>query len=179
MENRALLVIDVQKAVVAESYERTGTITVINKLIRKAQNADIPVIYIQHEDPEGELKRGETGWEFHPDLEQPREQDTVIAKNLPNAFAHTKLKVTLEKLGINSLYICGAQTEYCVDSTCRGAFDLKYHVTLVTDAHTTNDSEAFTAEEIKQYVHQTLSNFWSADTHITLAPSTEIDFESR
>ncbi|WP_408009697.1 cysteine hydrolase family protein [Pseudalkalibacillus sp. A8] len=169
-----LLVIDVQQAVMESAYEKETIINRISTLIRKARLNGVPVIYVQHEDSSGPMKRGEAGWQLDALLERPHETDQAIYKTKPNSFANTNLKSVLEELGADHLYICGAQTDYCVDSTCRGAFDAGYDVTLIKDAHTTMDNNHFTAEQIIAHTHTTLSNFWSPDASITLQTVAEV-----
>ncbi|WP_157805719.1 cysteine hydrolase family protein [Bacillus sp. mrc49] len=176
MEKKALMIIDMQTAVVEEGYKRDKVLDNINHLIQSARGLQIPIIYIQHESPEGPLKKGEPGWQFHPSLEKPLLQEVTIFKSVPNSFSHTPLQQTLDKLGVTELYICGAQTEYCVDSTCRGAFDLGYDVTLIGDAHTTNDANHLSAPRIIEHVHETLKNFWSPNAKICLKKTTELDW---
>ncbi|UOQ44333.1 cysteine hydrolase [Halobacillus salinarum] len=171
MEKAALLVIDVQKAVVANAYKREEIIGQLNEVIRKAREEKVPVIYVQHEDPEGPLERGESGWELHPELEQPLPSEVVVHKSVPNAFTKTNLQKTLEDMEVTHVYIGGAQTDYCVDSTCRGAFDLGYHVTLITDGHTTNDAEHLSAPHIIEHTQKTLNNFWGPQGSISLKSS--------
>ncbi|WLD94248.1 cysteine hydrolase family protein [Alkalihalobacillus sp. AL-G] len=175
MSKEVLMVIDVQSAVMEESsHNREETIDRISGLIRNARERNVAVIYVQHEFPEGPMKRGEQGWQLHPQLEQPLSNEVIINKTLPNSFAGTTLKQTLDQLHATHLYICGAQTDYCVDSTCRGAFDLQFDVTLITDAHTTADNEHLTAEQIIQHTENTLKNFWSPNSTITLKKSSDI-----
>ncbi|MCF6411210.1 cysteine hydrolase family protein [Pseudalkalibacillus salsuginis] len=169
-----LIVIDVQQAVMEHAYEKETIINRISMLIRKARLNGVPVIYVQHEDSAGPLKRGETGWQLDALLEKPQETDHVIYKTKPNSFAGTSLKTVLEELGAEHLFICGAQTDYCVDSTCRGAFDADYDVTLIKDAHTTMDNDHFKAVQIIDHTNITLSNFWSSNASIILQTASEV-----
>ncbi|WP_285768529.1 cysteine hydrolase family protein [Peribacillus sp. SI8-4] len=173
---KALLIVDVQTAIVEEGYKRDKVMDNINYLIQCARGKQIPIIYIRHESIEGPLKTGESGWELHPRLEKPINQEVTIFKRVPNSFSNTLLKQTLDKLDVTQLYICGAQTEYCVESTCRGAFDLEYDVTLIADAHTTNDANHLSAPRIIEHVHETLKNFRSSNANIRLKKSTELDW---
>ncbi|MCF6136349.1 cysteine hydrolase family protein [Pseudalkalibacillus berkeleyi] len=170
----ALIVIDVQEAVMENSYQEKETIEQINELILRARSNQIPIIYVQHEYPIGPMKRGEPNWQLHEHLEKPLESDIIINKTLPNAFSDTSLKEVLNQMDIRHVYICGAQTDFCVDSTCRGAFDNHYDVTLITDAHTTTDKSHMTSEQIINHVHQTLENFWSPKATLTLQKSDEV-----
>ena len=176
MEDKVLVVIDVQTAVVEDGYKRDETIDHINQLIFAAREQQIPVIYIQHEESEGPLRKGEPDWQFHPRLEKPLQQEVTIYKTVPNSFTHTSLKQTLDKLGATHLYICGAQTEYCIDSTCRGAIDLDYNVTLITDAHTTSDAEHQKAHVIIDQTQDMLKDISSSNATITLAKSSDLNW---
>ncbi|MGI8314230.1 cysteine hydrolase family protein [Halobacillus mangrovi] len=176
MGKEALVVIDVQEAVVENAYKREEKINHMNKAIHLAREKQIPIVYVQHEYPEGPMKRGAEGWQLYSELEKPLEQDAIIFKTVPNAFVHTSLKRTLDDIQADHLYICGAQTDYCVDCTTRGAFDFGYNVTLISDAHTTCDNDHLTAQQIIDHTHYTLTNFWSETNSIDIKPSSELDW---
>jgi nicotinamidase-related amidase len=72
----------------------------------------------------------------------------VIHKSTPDAFHETPLQHELAARRIKHLVVAGLQTEYCIDTTCRRAFSLGYHITLVEDAHSTWDSLPLTAQQI-------------------------------
>lgn len=174
MNKEALIVIDVQTAVMEHSYNRETIMDTVNSLISAARKQKIPFIFVQHEFPEGPMKRGGDGWKLDPRLEQPLSDESIIYKTLPNAFADTTLKETLDQIGATHLYICGAQTDFCVDSSCRGAFDLHYDVTLITDAHTTTDNAHLTAPQIIEHIHDTLGNFWSPNSTMKMEASKDL-----
>ena len=56
--NTALVVIDVQKGVVAEAHERDAVVANISTLVDKARSEGVPVVWVQHSD-EG-CRRGAT-----------------------------------------------------------------------------------------------------------------------
>jgi nicotinamidase-related amidase len=176
LEKKVLVVIDVQTDVVEDGYKRDETIDNINRLIGRAREQQIPIIYVQHDEAEGPMIKGEPGWQFHPRLEKPLHQEVTIYKTVPNSFTHTPLKQTLDELDATHIYICGAQTEYCIDSTCRGALDLGYNVTLITDSHTTCDDEHLTAPNIIEDIHGKLKNFRSPNAAINLEKSSDLDW---
>ena len=64
----------------------------------------------------------------------PRDDETIVAKSLPNAFAGTNLHELLHGLGRTELIIAGFATHMCVSATTRAALDLGYRVTLVANA---------------------------------------------
>ena len=60
-------------------------------------------------------------------------------KTYGDSFEDTDLEDVLAKAGIGRLVVAGAQTDECIRSTIHGAFVRGYDVTLVSDAHTTED----------------------------------------
>lgn len=136
--NSALLVIDVQNGVVEDAFARESVITHINELVSKARARSVPVIWVQHSDEELEIDSEK--WKIVPELE-PREGEAIIQKLFRSSFVETELGSLLESLGIDHLYITGAQTNNCVRHTCHGALELGYDITLISDAHTTSDYE--------------------------------------
>ena len=105
----------------------------------------MPVIWVQHSDDY--LVKGSTGWEIVDEL-KPLPGDVRIYKTQPSSFAETDLQAQLETLGTKSLVITGAQTDYCVNATSNAGVELGYQVTLVSDAHTTEDSDSKTANDL-------------------------------
>lgn len=136
--NAALLVIDVQNDVVAESFERNVRIANINSLVNSAREKNIEVIWVQHSDHE--LISGSSGWEIVSEL-VPQNSEPVIHKSFRSSFEATNLDEVLADQKIGHLVICGAQTNWCIRNTVHAAFERGYDVTLVSDAHTTSDEE--------------------------------------
>ncbi len=136
--NSALLVIDVQNDVVGEAWHRDEIVGNINLLVKKAREANTPVIWVQHSDPYMEI--GSEEWKIVPEL-NPLPSEPNLQKKYRSSFEETTLDETLAKLGVGHLYISGAQTDYCVRHTSHAALERGYDVTLVEDAHTTSDGE--------------------------------------
>lgn len=135
----ALLVIDVQNAVVADGWDRDGVIARIGTVIDAARASGTPVIYIQHDEPgEEEMEMGSDGWRIHVSV-APDDGEPVVAKQHGDAFVDTTLEATLDGLGAGHLILTGAQSDACVRSTSYGALGAGYDITLVSDAHTTSD----------------------------------------
>lgn len=137
--NTALIVIDVQAAVVADSYDRDGVIGRINELVDKARAKDVPVIWVQHQDEE--LPADTPGWELAPEL-TPRDDEALVHKCHGDAFEATTFEDELAAADVGSLVVVGAQTDFCVRATIHGAFARGYDTVLVGDAHTTDDLSA-------------------------------------
>lgn len=65
--------------------------------------------------------------------------EAIVEKRYGDSFADTDLQDRLAQMGANSVVLCGAQTDACIRSTFYGGIYRGYPVTLVTDAHTTED----------------------------------------
>lgn len=134
--NTALLVIDVQDGVMAGSAGSPEVIARVGDLVSRARAAETPVIWVQHSSEE--LPLGSDQWKYVPELPFG-DGEPVVHKTYGDSFEATDLAEVLERLGVGHLIVCGAQTDACVRSTIHGAFTRGYDVTLVGDAHTTED----------------------------------------
>jgi nicotinamidase-related amidase len=140
--NAALLVIDVQNGVVANAHNRDAVIANINSLVDKARTEDVAVVWVQHSDDD--LQPDTDNWQYVPELvRQPSEP--LVHKNYGDSFEGTDLESLLADRGVGRLIVTGAQTDACIRSTLHGAFVRGYDVTLVRDAHTTEDLSAYGA----------------------------------
>ncbi|WP_462413516.1 cysteine hydrolase family protein [Neobacillus sp. Marseille-QA0830] len=165
----ALILIDLQVGPLYGVYKREETLAVIQDVIRKVEEEDIPIFYIQHEEqPGGFLERGAPFWGFAEGI-APRESDFVIHKQSTDSFFETPLHQELTTLGITDLVVAGARTEYCVDTTCRRAITLGYDVTLIADGHTTADG-IIPAEKIIQHHNHNLSTIKTTANEIKVIP---------
>jgi nicotinamidase-related amidase len=135
-EKSALLVIDVQNGVVLNAFEKNSVVVQINKAIDLARANDLPVIWVQHS--EDEMPIGSDFWEIIPEL-VPEPHDARIDKIHGSSFLETDLADVLKEHEISHLYISGAQSENCVNATTVDALERGYRVTLISDAHTTDD----------------------------------------
>ena len=154
MNSKALLVIDVQKEVVANALNTPAVVANINSLISNARIAGVPVIWVQHSDDY--LEKGSTGWEIVDEL-KPLPSEVRIYKTHSSSFEETDLQAQLESLGSKKLIITGAQTNYCVNATSNTGVELGYQVTLVSDAHTTEDSNTEKASHLIEEKNSTFA----------------------
>jgi nicotinamidase-related amidase len=134
--NTALLVVDVQKNVVADTHQRDEVIANINTLVVKARVEQVPVIWVQHSDEN--LPKGSDGWQYVSEL-QRLESEPVVHKSYGDSFEDTILESELAQRGVGRLVVTGAQTDACIRATLHGAFTRGYDAVLVSDAHTTED----------------------------------------
>ena len=143
--NSALIVIDVQNAVVENAFKRDEIVRNIATVVDKARAADIPVVWVQHSDDY--LTTGSDGWQIVAEL-QPSEGEAIIHKNYRSSFEATDLEDVLAAAAVGHLIVTGAQTNFCVRNTVHAAFERGYDVTVVGDGHTTSD-ESWNNYELK------------------------------
>ncbi len=134
--NSALLVVDVQAGVVGQAWERDRVVGNVALAVRKAREAGVPVVWIQHHDDE--LQRDSPSWQWVPEL-APLPEDVHIHKRFNSAFEDTALPAELDRLGVTRIFLAGAATNWCIRATAYGALDRGFDVTLLSDAHTTGD----------------------------------------
>lgn len=156
----AVVIIDVQVDVVASAHDREAVLGAIGVLIDRARAARVPVIWVQHSD--ADMEQGSGGWQIAPEL-SPAADEPVVRKRYGDAFEDTTLEDELSARGIGRLVIAGAQTDACVRSTLHGAFTRGYDVTLVHDAHTTEDLRSWGAPPPEQVIAHT-NLYWAHQT---------------
>jgi nicotinamidase-related amidase len=123
----ALLVIDVQKDFFqdhpAADTPLRDAAEYINVAIKLFREKKLPVICIQHMNPEENLVPGQPGFDL-PEILNVLPTDPHIHKTYSNAFNKTPLAEMLRKEGIDTIVVTGFAAEGCVTATCRGAKDL-------------------------------------------------------
>ncbi len=174
----ALLIIDVQTLLCEGEYacfDVEGVLERINALAASARSAGAPVIVIQHQD-DGPLKVDTDPWRLDKRL-AVLPDDIYVRKTVTDAFQKTDLDAVLKARGIDTLVVCGLQSEFCVDSTVRGALAHGYPVTLVSDAHSTIDNGVLPAAQITAHHNVTLSNIDSFGPRAPPVPAAGIRFD--
>ena len=161
----ALLVIDMQEGFFADAnepvYREKELIENVNQLLDSFRNKYRPVIFIRHTENDGEeLKEGSEAWNVYHKLTQ-KHDDYFLDKKTPDSFYRTELASVLQENRIDTLYITGLQTDYCIDTTCRSAFAKNYNTILVKDAHSTCDNAFMKAEEIIRYHHKIIGRWFA------------------
>jgi nicotinamidase-related amidase len=158
--NMALLVIDVQNGVVAAAARRGEVIANINALVGKARAAGVPVIWVQHSDEY--LPLGSPEWKYVPELVR-QDGESLVHKHYGDSFEDTDLEGILADRQVGHLVVTGASTDMCIRSTLHGGFTRGYDMTLVGDAHTTEDLTEQGAPPPEQVIaHTNLYWGWQA-----------------
>jgi nicotinamidase-related amidase len=175
--NTALLIIDVQRDVVANAHDRDGVIANINRLVERARESEAPVIWVQHSDDE--LPQGSDGWQYVEELQRD-ESEPLVHKHFGDSFADTELEQLLAERKVGRVVVAGAQTDACIRSTLHGALVRGYDATLVADAHTTDDPSEYGLPLNAEQVIAHTNAYWkweSAPGRVGgTVPTAEVDF---
>ena len=158
--NTAVLVVDVQNSVIAEAHERADVLANIGRLVEGARDEGVPVVWVQ--DIGEDRAHGSDSWQIAPEL-SPAEDEALIEKAYGDAFEETPLEDLLADLEVGGLVVAGAQTDACIRATLHGALVRGYDVTLVSDAHTTEDLSKWGAPPPGQVIAHT-NLYWRFQT---------------
>jgi nicotinamidase-related amidase len=172
----ALLVIDAQNDVLAAAAGRDQVIANISALAARARAAGVPVIWVLHSDDE--LVLGSEGWRLVAEL-APHDGEPLLNKNYGDSFEATDLEQVLAGRGVGRLVVAGAQSDGCIRATIHGAFTRGYDVTLVSDAHTTDDRSADGGPPAEQIIAHT-NLYWTYQSApgrtAQVSPSDQVSF---
>ena len=178
--NSALLVIDVQNDVVSGAWDRDGVIGRISTLVDKARSEQVPVVWVQHSDDN--MPVGTDGWQFVPELARDG-SEPVVHKRYGDSFEGTDLESLLAERQVGRLVVTGAQTDACIRSTLHGGLVRGYDVTLVEDAHTTEDLRQWGVPVSPEQVIAHTNTYWSWSDAPgrtgDVTPAAEVDFAAR
>ena len=169
-QNTALLVMDVQGAIVKMLTDRASFFTALNKAIAKARNSNIPVIYVvvgfRKGYPEASANnksfsalKGSMNLDTAEGTEvdasvAPQPGDIVITKKRTSAFTGSDLEVVLRSLGISHIVLTGIATSGVVLSTLREAADKDYAITVLSDCCADRDDEVHRVLTTKVFPRQ-------------------------
>lgn len=156
----ALLVVDAQRGVVDHAFGRDDVVSTIATLVLGARAAGTAVIWVQHEGPGIEPQTN--AWLLVSEL-GIEEGEPVVAKRYPDTFEDTNLELVLADGNVGRLVVVGAQSDECVRSTLHGAITRGYDVTLVGDAHTTEDLREWGAPSPEAVIAHT-NLYWKNHT---------------
>ena len=130
---QALLIIDMQSALVPELWRGEELADRIALVAARARNRGDPVLAIQQTGPAGTpFDPGNPGWQLSPRL-QLHGDDLRLRKSATDSFFRTNLAKLLTERGVDTLVVTGAATDYCVDATARSALSQGFDVILVED----------------------------------------------
>jgi len=161
--NGGLVVIDMQNGfchpdgAVASRFDISGYRSVIDpiaSLVASAHDAGLPIVWTRQEhveDDAGRLGhripnhttklgyvpclRGTWDAEILDELKPLiGDSDFVVTKNRASAFYNTQLETELRIRGIDTLFVTGVATNYCVEATIRDAYARDLDLLVIEDA---------------------------------------------
>ncbi|GIH61982.1 hydrolase [Microbispora siamensis] len=154
----ALVVIDLQKGVLAAPGNPYSTADVLARTVRLAEAfraRDLPVALVRvtaaadgadavpgRTDLSRPGRAWPDGWDEIADDLAGHPRDIVVTKRNWSAFYGTDLDLHLRRRGVTQIVLTGVATSIGVESTARAAHEHGYHVALATDAMTDLDPEA-------------------------------------
>ena len=137
MENKALIVIDIQNDI-TKNYKMI--IDNINRAIDWAVAEKMKIIYIKHNNLSAgtrTFKPDTKGAELVPEMKVV--SDNTFVKTKANALTSEKFAEFIEKNGINEFFVAGADATGCVKSTCYNMTKVGYTVHVISDCVTSYD----------------------------------------
>ena len=153
MARTALIVIDMQTGLfdkklmpaIAKGEEMSSASRL---LMDFARDVKCTIIFTQFCAPEGGLLiEGTDRWQIHSDL-TPDKSDLVVLKMGSSAFEGTDLVNILRQRNIDTVVICGLQSEFCVATTSLSALKNGFDVIVAQDCHSTVPTDELAAEII-------------------------------
>ena len=157
---KALVIIDVQKGMFADletkPHDGTAIVGRLSDLLIRARNAQVSVFFVQHDGgADSPLASDSPGFAFHGALTPLPDEDITVKKHC-SSFQGTGFHEKLIAAQIDHVIIGGMQSEYCIDTAVRGAFERGLKVTLIADGHTTFDTPVLSAKKIITHHNHTL-----------------------
>ncbi|MDR2903207.1 MAG: cysteine hydrolase [Clostridiales bacterium] len=151
MQNKALIVIDIQNDITKNYKEIIGT---INSAVDWAVAHDVPVVYMRHFNLSAgtrNFKPDTPGAELASDLKIVSEH--IFDKSKTNVLTSAPFASYLSENGISELFITGADAAICIKSTCFNLRKAGYEVTVLSDCITSWDKKKL-PEMISYYEKQ-------------------------
>ena len=173
--NTALILIDLQKGIVARDTKPCPPADVVAKAARlaKAFRAHkLPVVLVhvtggapgRNEQPKPPSPAPDWA-DLVPELDR-QPDDHIVEKKSWGAFTHTGLEEHLRAQGVTQVVVAGIATAIGVESTARQAYEAGFNVTLPIDAMT--DLKAETHENSVTHIFPRLGETGTTDEVIGL-----------
>jgi nicotinamidase-related amidase len=151
----ALIVIDVQRAIDDPRWGRRNNPRLeenLTRLLGAWRAAKRRVVHVRHlsREPDSTYRPNGPGAPFKPEA-MPLSDETVVDKQVCNAFVGTRLEALLREGGHDTVLIAGVITNNSVEATARMAGDLGFKTYVLSDATATVDK------------HDLTGRLWSAE----------------
>jgi nicotinamidase-related amidase len=118
-----------------------GALPGIETLLRRASEADAPVVYVNDNygewDSSSEKLARSAREGAHPELVEPilpGDGQSFVVKARHSTFYETPLEYLLDQMGVGRLLFCGQVTEQCILYSALDAYVRHFEVVIPTDA---------------------------------------------
>lgn len=151
-DGAALIVIDVQKGFDEPGWGARNNPDMednVARLIASWREAKRPIVFVRHDSvlEDSPLRPGVEGNDFKDVV--AGEPDLIVSKSVNSAFyGEPDLRAWLAHRDIESVVVCGIQTNHCVETTARMAGNLGFDTYFALDATHTFDREALDGDVI-------------------------------
>ena len=165
-EKTALVLVDIQNDYWLPPREpRERFVATARALLELAREAGMLVVHVQHarrEPGKGGFQQGTPGFEIHESV-FPIAGEPRVVKHTASSFHETELEDILQAAGIDTVVVCGMQTQKCCDTTTRAAKARGYRCYFVSDAVETfdltgPDGQVVDRDEIARVTFATMHN---------------------
>lgn len=157
MKDSILLIVDVQEGLMDDHPTNEDIfIKNVKELIKLWRNQNKQIIFVRHQDKD-DLIPDSKRWQIYHEL-SIHSDDKIIDKKFNSAFLQTDLDSYLQSKQIKNIVLVGMQTEFCVDATCKSAFEHGYQVFIPKDTVTTFDNIYMSGEQTNTYYYEKIWN---------------------
>lgn len=159
MKNTILLIVDMQTGLIKKHpYNELTVIHNIKELQDSCRKHNIEVIHVRHDDGyNGLLEKNTSNWQIYKEL-LPINGEKIFDKEYNSAFKNTGLKEYLDTKKITTIILVGMQSEFCIDATCRIAYEYDYKVIIPSETTTTFFNDFLSGQEASQYYEKKIWN---------------------
>ena len=175
---RALVLVDVQQEYFdgplnIQYPPREESLARILQTVDVAEQAEMPVVVVQHEYPAGApvFAAGTPGYELQPEVKaRTGNAAKHVTKSLASVFAGTDLTDWLRANEIDTITLVGYMTNNCVLGTAVDAEALGFSIEVLSDAtgaiHMANEAGTVSARQVHETLMVLLHSNWAsvADT---------------
>ena len=150
-----LLVVDTQKLITTpDLYNFNAFEDAVKSLIAAARENSVEVIFVRHDDGEGEaLTKGKLGFEIYEGFE-PLQGEKIFDKTVNSSFKGTGLLEYLKEKNVKTIVVVGLQTDYCIDATIKCGFEHGFKMIVPENANSTFDNAFMTGEQSYKYYNE-------------------------
>ncbi|HEY6748502.1 MAG TPA: isochorismatase family protein [Mycobacteriales bacterium] len=148
---QALIVVDMQRGVLADLPDASSLTARIESAVSRASAAGALVVQLQNDGAPGSVDEpGTPGWAL------VLAGGEVVRKTTDDGFAGTRLDSLLS--GVGRVALCGVLSEMCVSATARSALARGYEVVLPHDGHGTYDLDDIPAAVVARVAEHALGD---------------------